>query len=71
MAGFVFNLETPEGEPAEPPTLRSAVPNWRPGDTIPLGRGRVLRVVDIVAGAEPDDDPVLIVESATSEPDAA
>lgn len=37
MAGFLFRLETTEGRPAEPPTLSAAVPNWKPGDTIPLG----------------------------------
>jgi hypothetical protein len=31
MAGFLFRLETPEGAPADPPTLASATPNWRPG----------------------------------------
>jgi len=57
---FLFRLETTDGVPAEPATLSSAVPNMRPGDTIPLGQ-RTLRVVDIR-----DDDaelpPVLIVE---------
>jgi hypothetical protein len=37
MAGFLFRLETPEGLPADPPTLSSAVPNWKAGDTIPPG----------------------------------
>jgi hypothetical protein len=46
MAGFLFRLETPDGVPAEPPKLASAVPNWRAGDTIPLGR-RMLRVVGV------------------------
>lgn len=59
---FLFKLETVEGVPAEPATLKSAVPNWREGDTIPLGRGRVLRVVEIRPGAEPDGDSVLVVE---------
>jgi hypothetical protein len=62
MARFLFRLETVEGEPAEPPTLSAAVPNWRPGDTIHLGR-RTLRVV----GRRDDDAdlrPVLIVEDA-------
>jgi hypothetical protein len=36
---FLFKLETRDGQPAEPPTLRSAVPNWRPGDTIRWGSG--------------------------------
>jgi hypothetical protein len=26
------------GTPADPPTFETAVPTWRPGDTIPLGR---------------------------------
>jgi hypothetical protein len=26
---FTFKLEHPDGAPADPPTLRSAVPNWR------------------------------------------
>jgi len=60
MAGFLFRLETPEGAPAEPPTLSSAVPNWRAGDTIPLG-GRVLRVVEL-RDEDADRPPVLVVE---------
>jgi len=43
-AGFLFKLETTVGVPAEPPTLSTAVPNVRVGDTIPLGR-KTLRVV--------------------------
>jgi hypothetical protein len=68
MAGFMFKLETVEGTPAEPPTLSSAVPNWRPGDEIPLGH-RSLRVVS-VRDDDVDQPPVLVVEdvaeSATS-----
>jgi hypothetical protein len=63
MAGFLFRLETPEGIPADPPTLASAVPNWRPGDTIPLGR-RTLRVVGI-QDDDADQPPVLIVEDVS------
>lgn len=44
MAAFIFRLETAEGTPAEPFTLQTAVPNWAPGDTIPLGQ-RTLRVI--------------------------
>jgi hypothetical protein len=60
---FLFKLETTEGAPAEPPTLTTAVPNWRAGDTIPLGRStlRVVRVRDDDA----DQPPVLIVEEAS------
>ena len=61
---FTFKLEQANGTPAEPPTLRSAVPNWRVGDTIPLGRDRALRVVGIVVSN--DDEPsVLIVEDVS------
>jgi hypothetical protein len=58
---FLFRLQTREGSPAEPPTLTSAVPNWRPGDTIPLGANRTLRVVD-VRYDEADGGSVLVVE---------
>jgi hypothetical protein len=63
MTGFLFRLETADGAPAQPSTLSAAVPNWRPGDTIHLGR-RTLRVI-----ARRDDDadrpPVLVVEEAS------
>lgn len=36
---FTFKLEHPDGTPADPPTLKSAVPNWEVGDQIPLGPG--------------------------------
>jgi hypothetical protein len=62
LAGFLFRLETADGSPAEPPTLSSAVPNWREGDTIHLGT-RSLRVI-----GKRDDDadapPVLVVEES-------
>jgi hypothetical protein len=34
---FIFKLELEDGTPADPPRLDTAVPNWRAGDTIPLG----------------------------------
>jgi hypothetical protein len=61
MAAFTFRLERADGTPADPPTIRSAVPDMRPGDTIPLGRGRTLRVVGTQV-AEADQPTVLIVE---------
>lgn len=61
---FAYRLERQDGTPADPPTLRSAVSSWRVGDSIPLGRDRTLRVIDIRAGDEPDEDPVLVVELA-------
>jgi hypothetical protein len=60
MAGFLFRLETEDGAPAEPPSLASAVPNWRSGDEIPLGK-RTLRVVR-VRDDDADQPPVLVVE---------
>jgi hypothetical protein len=58
---FTFKLEQADGTPADPPSFRTAVPNWKTGDTIPLRPGRTLRVVGIVASAD-DDQSVLIVE---------
>jgi hypothetical protein len=58
---FTFKLENKDGTPADPPTLHAAVPNWRPGDMIPLGADRTLRVVDVRLGEDAD---VLVVESA-------
>jgi hypothetical protein len=60
MAGFLFRLETADGAPAVPPTLMSAVPNWRAGDTIHLGRS-TLRVV-ATRDDDADQPPVLVVE---------
>ena len=60
MAGFLFKLETVEGEPAEPPTLSAAVPDWKPGHTIHLG-SRTLRVVG-VRDDDAEQAPVLVVE---------
>jgi hypothetical protein len=60
MAGFYFRLENDDGTPADPPVLHAAVPN-RQGDTIQLGAGRMLRVVETrVVG----DDLLLVVERA-------
>jgi hypothetical protein len=60
MAGFLFRLETADGEPAEPPTLSAAVPDWPVGSRIYIG-WRTLLVVD-----RRDDDgeqaPMLVVE---------
>jgi hypothetical protein len=58
---FYFKLEHEDGTPADPPTLHTVVPNWRPGDTIPLGAGKTLCVVDVRLEEETH---VLVVESA-------
>jgi hypothetical protein len=65
MAGFLFRLETPEGAPADPPTLTCAVPDWQAGDTIDLGAWalRVVRVRD----DDVDQAPVLVVEDMAAD----
>jgi hypothetical protein len=60
MAGFLFKLETLEGEPAEPRELSSAVPNWAAGHEIHFGH-KTLRVV-VVRYDDADQPPVLVVE---------
>ena len=62
MAGFLFRLETADGAAADPPTLESAVPNWKAGHTIHIGR-RTLRVIG-KRDDDADQPPVLIVEDA-------
>jgi hypothetical protein len=62
MSAFDYELQREDGTPADPPTLKTAVPNWRVGDTIPLG-GRTLRVVRVRV-VDPDQNPVLVVEDA-------
>jgi len=42
-------LELEDGTPADPPNFTAAVPNWKAGDEIPLGR-RSLRVVEVREG---------------------
>jgi hypothetical protein len=58
---FLFRLQTRDGAPGGAADLTSAVPNWSSGDTIPLGAGRTLRVVDI-RDDDAEQPPVLVVE---------
>jgi hypothetical protein len=44
-----------DGTPADPPTLKAAVPNWRAGDTIALGANRMLRRMLRVVDVRDDD----------------
>jgi hypothetical protein len=55
---FKYRLELENGEPADPPTIEAAVPNWAPGDTIPLGADRSLWVVGIRPSEEPNENSV-------------
>jgi hypothetical protein len=45
QVAFLFRLETTDGAPAEPSTFQTAVPNWRVGDEVSLGRDEILRVI--------------------------
>jgi hypothetical protein len=47
MAGFIYRLEFQDGTTADPPTFQTAVPNWQPGDLLPLSAGGALRVIAI------------------------
>ena len=58
--GFLYRLVLEDGTPADPPTLDTATPTWRSGDTIPLGQ-RTLRVLS-VGDDDADQPPVLVVE---------
>jgi hypothetical protein len=58
VLGRLGRLEQEDGTPADPPTLRTAVPSWLAADTILLGRDRTLRVIEIRPGTEPDDGAV-------------
>jgi hypothetical protein len=44
---FKYQLELEDGTAADPPAFTTAVPNSKAGDTIPLGAGRSLRVVEV------------------------
>jgi hypothetical protein len=57
---FLFRLEAVDGTPIEPASITSAAPDWRPGNTIPLGH-KTLRVVRI-RDDDADQPPVLVVE---------
>jgi hypothetical protein len=61
---FTFNLETTDGTPADPPQFTTVAPQWRPGDKIPLGPGRGIRVLGERV-TDVDETPVLIVEDVS------
>jgi hypothetical protein len=61
---FTFKLEHPDGTPADPPTLRSAVPNWEIGDKLPFGPDKAaLLVVGVRNASEPTHTALLVVET--------
>jgi hypothetical protein len=55
---FQFRLEHEDGTPADPATLKAAVPNWRAEEVIALGPGRSLRVIETRLKENADGDPV-------------
>jgi hypothetical protein len=49
----------------DPPTIKSAVPNWQIGDTIPRGPGKpALQVVGVRAADNPEHNALLVVDAA-------
>ena len=52
---FTFRLELPNGEPADPPTIGVAVPDWRPGDPVFINPALRYRVIEV-------REDVLVVE---------
>jgi hypothetical protein len=65
-----LQLEREDGTPADPPTLKTAVPNWSAGDTIPLSAGRTLQVVRL-RHVDEDEPSVLIVEDVAERASSA
>jgi hypothetical protein len=61
MAGFFSGSSSRTGHPPIRPALHTVVPNWRAGDTIPLGADRTLRVIEV---RDDSDGAVLVVEAA-------
>lgn len=67
---YQFRLQRTDGSPADPPTYRSSVLNWRQGDTIPLSAELTLRVLG-VRDDDADQSPILVVEDCPDRPLAA
>jgi hypothetical protein len=55
-----FKLKRLDGTPAAPPSFKTTVLVWNPGDTIPLSAGRTLQVVRF--RHEHPELPVLVVD---------
>jgi hypothetical protein len=61
---FTFKLENPDRTLADPPTIRSAIPNWEVGDRIPFGPQKpALLVVGVRNASEPTHQALLVVET--------
>jgi hypothetical protein len=62
MGMFAYKLAQEDGTPADQPVLHTAVPTWDVGDTTALTRDRTLRVIEVLPGRDPDEEPVLVVK---------
>jgi hypothetical protein len=58
-----FKLERLDGTPADPPSFKTTILNWQPGDRIPLDAKKTLQVVRVRDDA--DQAPVLVVMDAS------
>lgn len=61
---ITFKLELTDGKPADPSSFRTSGYRWSPGDVIPLGASRSLRVVR-VREKDGDQPPALVVEDVS------
>ena len=66
---YHFRLQRTDGSPADPPTFKTTVLVWQPGDPIHLGR-RTLQVVR-VRDNDADQAPVLVVQDVTERASSA
>jgi hypothetical protein len=51
---FRFFLLDAKGQPFDPVSFTSAVPNWQVGETFSLGSGETLRILEIRADVAPE-----------------
>ena len=56
-----FKLERLDGIPADPPSFKTTVLVWNPGDQIPVSAGRTLQVVRLRHDAA-EELPVVVVD---------
>jgi hypothetical protein len=61
---FQFRLELPDGEPADPPSFATGVPNWRPGDTLVVNPTLQYRVLEVRDSPDDEEPGVMVVERA-------
>jgi hypothetical protein len=59
---FQFRLELPNGDPADPPTFATGVPNWRRGDTLVAGPNRRYRVLEVRDSPDDEEPGLMVVE---------